>query len=57
MSLNTWGMPEKFGSKYKTERMKAIAEEVSKGHYDLYLLQELWCQSYKTFTDVIYSCK
>ena len=45
MSLNTWGMPEKFGSKYKSERMKAIAEEVSKGHYDLYLLQELWMQA------------
>lgn len=42
MSLNTWGMPEKFGSKYKTERMKAIAEEVAKGEYDLYLFQELW---------------
>ena len=45
MSLNTWGMPEKFGSQYKTERMQAIAEEISKGHYDLYLLQELWMQA------------
>lgn len=52
MSLNTWGMPAKFGSKYKTERMKAIAEEISKGHYDLYLLQELWMQAdHKTLKD------
>ena len=44
MSLNTWGMPAKFGSLYKTERMKAIAEEVAKGEYDIYLFQELWMQ-------------
>ena len=44
MSLNTWGMPASFGSLYKKERMTAIAEEVSKGDYDLYLFQELWMQ-------------
>ncbi len=42
MALNTWGMPAVFGSQYKTERMKAIAEEFSKGEHDLYLFEELW---------------
>ena len=31
-------------SLYKEERMKAIGKEVSKGEYDLYLLQELWIE-------------
>ena len=44
MSLNTWGMPKSFGSKFKPERMNAIAKEVSKGNYDVYLLQELWME-------------
>jgi hypothetical protein len=44
MSLNTWGMPATFGSEYKTERMKGIAAEVSKGAYDIYLLEELWME-------------
>ena len=33
-----------FSSQYKDERMKAIAKEVSRGKYDLYLFQELWIQ-------------
>jgi endonuclease/exonuclease/phosphatase family metal-dependent hydrolase len=54
MSLNTWGMPENFGSQYKTERMKAIAEEVAKANYDLYLFQELWMQpDYWTIRSVV----
>jgi len=42
MSLNTWGMPERLGSQDKTQRMAAIAEELKKGEYDLYLFEELW---------------
>jgi len=34
-----------FGVPYKTERIKAIAEEISKGEYDIYLLEELWMES------------
>merc|ERR1719300_1233688 len=37
LSLNTWGMPERLGSQDKAQRMKAIAQELSKGDYDLYL--------------------
>ena len=44
MSLNTWGMPATFGSEFKEERMKAIGEEIAKGEFDLYLLEELWMQ-------------
>ena len=44
MALNTWGMPRKFGSEYKEERMVSIADELSKGHYDIYLFEELWMQ-------------
>lgn len=42
MALNCWGMPATFGSKFKTERMAAIADEVAKAEYDLYLFTELW---------------
>jgi len=42
LSLNTWGMPERLGSQDKAQRMKAIAQELSKGDYDLYLFEELW---------------
>lgn len=42
MTLNTWGMPGSLGSQFKTERMAAIADEISKGEKDLYLLEELW---------------
>ena len=31
-------------SQFKEERMKAIADEVSKGEYDLYLFQEVWME-------------
>ncbi len=44
MSLNTWGMPEKLGSEFKTQRMNAIAKEISKATFDVYLLEELWMQ-------------
>ena len=42
LSLNTWGMPEKLGSKDKKQRMAAISEELKRGEYDLYLFEELW---------------
>ena len=42
MSLNTWGMPRRLGSKDKEVRMEAIGEHLQKGEHDLYLLQELW---------------
>jgi len=42
LSFNTWGMPERLGSQDKAERMKAIAEELNKGEFDLYLFEELW---------------
>ena len=42
MTLNTWGMPKAFGSEFKTERMVAIGDEIAKGEYDMYLLEELW---------------
>eukprot|EP00095_Tigriopus_kingsejongensis_P002255 maker-scaffold478_size161223-snap-gene-0.27 protein:Tk02255 transcript:maker-scaffold478_size161223-snap-gene-0.27-mRNA-1 annotation:"neutral sphingomyelinase" len=42
LTLNTWGMPASLGSQFKTERMKAIAQELSRGDHDIYLLQELW---------------
>ncbi len=45
MTLNTWGMPAVFGSEYKEPRMAAIADELSKGHYDVYLFEELWMQA------------
>ena len=44
IALNTWGMPATFGSEYKPERMEAIADQVSKGDYDIFLLEELWLQ-------------
>jgi len=45
MSLNTWGMPEKLGSEFKTQRMEAIGKEIQKGEFDIYLLEELWMQA------------
>ena len=37
-------MPEKLGSVLKTQRMEAIAEEISKGDFHVYLLEELWME-------------
>jgi len=42
MSYNTWGIPHTFGSRDKEERMDKIGSLLSKGHYDLILLEELW---------------
>ena len=42
LSLNTFGTPQYLGSKHTTERFAAIAEEVGKADYDLYLFQEVW---------------
>ena len=39
LSLNTWGMPAIFGSKYKTPRIEAISEIIAKEEYDIFLLQ------------------
>ena len=51
MSFNVWGLPKApildlvgYSSQYKKERMEAIAKEVSKGEYDVYLFQELWTE-------------
>ena len=44
MTMNCWGMPASLGSLYKEERMQGIAEEIHKGAYDLYLLEELWME-------------
>lgn len=44
IALNTWGMPATFGSEFKTQRMKAIRDEVAKGDYDVFMLEELWMQ-------------
>ena len=37
-------MPEKLGSEFKTQRMQAIADEISKATFDVYLLEELWME-------------
>ena len=42
MSLNTWGMPQLFGSEDKEARMNAIGRHIRKAEHDLYLLEELW---------------
>ena len=45
LSFNVWGPTSAAPlelSKDKEVRMPAIANEISKGNYDLYLLQELW---------------
>ena len=44
MSLNVWGMLSILGVPFKATRIKAIAEEISKGEYDIYLLEELWME-------------
>ena len=44
MSFNVWGMPEIWGSTYKEERINGIAREISRGVFDVYLLQELWME-------------
>ena len=46
ISFNVWGLK---GSKYQGKRINAIGNEIGKGDYDLYLLQELWMEKeYKT---------
>ncbi len=45
MALNTWGMPASLGSQYKTERMRAIRDELARGVHDIYLFEELWMQA------------
>merc|ERR1711874_404564 len=42
MTYNTWGIPHTFGSKDKEERMEKIGHLLSRGDYDLVLLEELW---------------
>merc|ERR1712088_434476 len=42
MTFNTWGIPHTFGSKDKEERMEKIGHLLSRGDYDLVLLEELW---------------
>jgi len=45
VALNAWGMPALLGSEAKTDRMKGIANHISKGDYDIFLLEELWMQA------------
>ena len=45
MSFNTWGIPATFGSRDKERRMEKIGELLSKGEYDIILLEELWTQA------------
>ena len=44
LQWNVWGLPNYMGqgSKLKGVRIPAIAKEISKAKYDLYLLSELW---------------
>ena len=42
MSYNTWGMPATFGAQDKEERMVRIGEMLSRGEYDIIMLEELW---------------
>ena len=45
LSYNVWGISQTLGfSEYLSERMDGIAHEISKGDYDLYLLQEVWSE-------------
>ena len=54
MNFNTWGMPAAFGGKFVEQRMVKIADELSKGEYDIYLFEELWIESdHKTLADKI----
>lgn len=51
LSLNVYGVPVIKGvpqfsnTTYKEQRIAAIANSISKGYHDLYLLQELWFKS------------
>lgn len=42
LTLNIWGIP--YISKDREDRVKAIAEELSSGKYDLVSLQEVWTE-------------
>lgn len=45
LTLNCWGVFVPSGSQHRNERISAIAEELSKGEYDIAILQEIWLQS------------
>ena len=48
LSLNAFGLRKELTGgieTYKGQRMKAIAEKISYGKYDLVLLQEVWIES------------
>lgn len=42
LTLNTWGL--KYVSKRRKERLRAIAERLSRGEYDVVALQEIWVE-------------
>lgn len=44
LTLNCWGVTTVLACKLRPERMRAIAEELSKGEYDIVILQEIWAQ-------------
>lgn len=42
LTLNTWGL--KYVSKYRRERLRAIAHQLAHSDYDIVALQEVWVQ-------------
>ncbi|XP_011298376.1 putative neutral sphingomyelinase [Fopius arisanus] len=50
LTLNCWGIP--YVSRHRDRRMKAIAEQLSSGDYDIVCLQEIW--SLKDFNMIKY---
>ena len=43
LSLNCWGL--KYLSKYRVERLAAIADQIAASSYDIVALQEIWVQN------------
>ncbi|XP_015112923.1 putative neutral sphingomyelinase [Diachasma alloeum] len=50
LTLNCWGIP--YVSRHRHKRMKAIAEQLASGDYDIVCLQEIW--SVNDFTMIKY---
>ncbi|XP_076466895.1 putative neutral sphingomyelinase [Babylonia areolata] len=42
VTLNCWGIPIPGISKMRSKRIQAIGEELSKGYYDIVVLEEIW---------------
>lgn len=50
LTFNTWGL--KFVSKHREERLRAIADELSQGKYDIVALQEVWVEQDWRYLDL-----